>query len=33
MLNLTRVFYIVTVVTIGILLGIVMRAKADAGVK
>ena len=33
MLTVTRLCYFATVVTIGILLGVVMQAKANAGVK
>ena len=32
MLTVTHVFYLATVVTVGILLGLVIRAKAYAGV-
>ena len=33
MLTVTHVFYFATVVTIGILLGVVVQAKANSGVK
>ena len=33
MLTVTRLCYFATVVTIGILLGVVVKAKASAGVK
>jgi hypothetical protein len=33
MVTVTRVFYFAAVVTIGILLGVVVQAKASAGVK
>jgi hypothetical protein len=33
MQNVTQIFYIATVVTVGILLGIVVRAKVKTGVK